>query len=83
MSVIQLIDVAKSADVKKYGAEIVVNNFITGVQKLYKDATLPVCGRENKSHGPLAFYMGDTRVAQAIGGFQGRGWRHEEASQDV
>ena len=67
---IQLIGVAKSADVKKYGAEIVLNNFITGVQKLYKGATQPVCGWENKSPGLLAFYMGDIAVAQAIEGFK-------------
>ena len=70
LSAIQLIGVAKSADIKKHGTEILLKDFLTGLRSLYNGITLSICGTEMLFHGLLAFYMGDTPAAQAAGGFK-------------
>lgn len=78
LSVIQLIAVAKSTDVKRYGTDILLKDFLTGLKSLHKGVNLSVGAKDQLHHGLLVFYMGDTPAAQAAGGFkEGVGGAHK------
>ena len=70
LSVIQLIAVAKSIHIKRYGTEPLLKDFLDGLQKLRIGVKLQINGREKVHHGLLAFFLGDTPAAQAAGGFK-------------
>ena len=70
LSVIQLIAVAKSVDIKKYGASSLLSDFMAGLNSLQKGVSLSIAGRDVLHHGLLVIFMGDTPAAQAAGGFK-------------
>jgi hypothetical protein len=70
LSSIQLIACAKSGDVKEFGVENLLCDFVKGLQKLYEGVLLNVAGSEKLCHGLLAYVVGDTLAAQMLGGFK-------------
>lgn len=66
LSSIQLVAVAKTNDVKKFGHEKLMQNFVSDLLKLRAG----VRWRQQVCYGMLVYVTADTLAAQAIGGFK-------------
>ena len=70
LSVIQLIAVAKSTDIKRYGSEILLQDFRNALQSLHYGVQLSINDRDVLHYGFLVVFLGDTPAAQSVGGFK-------------
>ena len=67
---IQLLAVAKTVDIKKYGPKRLLSDFISGINALQIEKQMTVKGNDFCIHGSLVMVLGDTPAAQWIGGFK-------------
>ena len=67
---IQLLAVAKTVDIKKYGPKILLSDFISGINTLQNGIQVNFKGNDFCLHGSLVMVLGDTPAAQWIGGFK-------------
>ena len=70
LATIQLVACAKSNDIKQFGFDRLLSDFVDGLQKLYDGYTFTVCGSPKLCHGLLVYVLGDTLAAQMLGGFK-------------
>lgn len=83
---IQLLAVAKSADVKKFGASKLLQDFTDGLHQLCNEYDF---GNGRIHRGWLLAFLGDTLASNVVGGFkEGVGFAHRicrtcEATQDT
>ncbi len=70
LSFIQLLCMAKSRDVHEFGADKLLQDFVTSMKLLSDGCDLSVMGETKRCHGLLVFVAADTLAAQGIGGFK-------------
>jgi hypothetical protein len=71
LSAIQLLALAKSADVKQFGLASLLKDFCDAMQQLHAGIVLDVPGFGNEMHyGKLGFLLADTLAAHSLGGFK-------------
>jgi hypothetical protein len=61
---------AKSRDIHEFGAEKLLQDFVTSMNLLSDGCNLTVFGKTELYHGLLVFVAADTLAAQGIGGFK-------------
>jgi len=66
---IQLLAVAKSSHIKKFGISSLLSDFISGLKKLHKGHQI-LPDEDKLYYGSLYCVLGDTPAAQFIGGFK-------------
>lgn len=66
----QLLAVASSKHVRKFGVEKLLENFIQSLQELFNGKSFNIMGQQVIYHGVLYYAMGDTPAAQFLGGFK-------------
>ena len=67
---IQLLAIAKTVDVKKFGLKKLLSDFIAGINTLKTGIQMSVRGQKLTVYGSLVMVLGDTPAAQWIGGFK-------------
>lgn len=79
LSVMQLIAVAKSTDIKRYGSETLLRDFRNALISLHRGVRLSTSnGYDVVHYGLLVAFLGDTPAAQSVGGFkEGVGGAHK------
>lgn len=76
LSTIQLVTCSKSRDVKQFGLQHLLSDFMC-LKTLYAGMVLTVNGCKRLVHGLLVCLLGDTLPAQKLGGFkEGVGTAH-------
>ena len=67
LSAIQLLAVAKTDYIKKWGCDKLMEYFVRDLNKLHNGVMLRIAGRQQMCFGLLVYVTGDTLAAQAIG----------------
>ncbi|XP_067676249.1 uncharacterized protein [Haliotis asinina] len=66
----QLLAVAKTSDIKKFGFEPLLKDFVSSMKKLHGGYELMIDGKSELFYGTLLCVVGDTPAAQMLGGFK-------------
>jgi hypothetical protein len=67
---IQLLAVAKTVDLKRYGTKALLSDFISGINALQTGIQVNIKGIDFQIYGSLVMVLGDTPAAQWLGGFK-------------
>lgn len=67
---IQLLGVANSSDVRKYGLSKLLEDFVESMKIIHKGKELEINGSTKTYYGTLYCVLGDTPAAQYLGGFK-------------
>lgn len=67
---IQLLGVANSSDVRKYGLSKLLEDFVESMKTIHKGKEFEINGSTKTYYGTLYCVLGDTPAAQYLGGFK-------------